>query len=86
QYRLWRSGSPLLRSAPEPRICAPPARRLASAALRCALGGTVPYRASAFDLTKDMSRSRLHPPLFLAGALACAPALAVPGTALDLYG
>lgn len=33
-----------------------------------------------------MSRFRLHPPVLLAGVLACAPALAVPGTALDLYG
>ncbi len=33
-----------------------------------------------------MSRLRLHPPVFLAGALVCAPALAVPGTAFDLYG
>ena len=32
-----------------------------------------------------MSRFRLHPPMFLAGALVWAPALAVPGTALDVY-
>ncbi|MDN4059341.1 exopolysaccharide biosynthesis protein EpsL [Massilia sp. YIM B02769] len=33
-----------------------------------------------------MSRFCLRPPMLLAGALACGPALAVPGTGLDLYG
>lgn len=33
-----------------------------------------------------MSRFCLRPPILLAGALACGPALAVPGTGLDLYG
>lgn len=33
-----------------------------------------------------MPRYRLHAPACLAGLLVCAPALAVPGTALDLYG
>ena len=33
-----------------------------------------------------MSRFCLRPPVLLVGALACGPALAVPGTGLDLYG
>ncbi|HBF50454.1 MAG TPA: exopolysaccharide biosynthesis protein EpsL [Massilia sp.] len=33
-----------------------------------------------------MSRICLRPPVLLAGALVCGPALAVPGTGLDLYG
>ena len=33
-----------------------------------------------------MSRIRLHPLLFLAGVIASAPAGAIPGTSLDLYG
>ena len=41
---------------------------------------------AALSETNTMSRFCLRPPALLAGVLVCGPALAVPGTVLDLYG